>query len=592
MTGRNVFGFRGDAVMKVNRGVSVKLTGCAFVSSVMFGFALTAAPLLEPVVTVDCPAPGGWTFSVRTDEVSPGVRVARVKATAERPTPPPTFKAIVSFPQLDAEYVWNPNFGCSENLSPMPWWGSVFTVARTQPLRAWFNAHETNRLTVAVSELRREVKIGGGIKEEDFRIYSSYTFFAEAQEPMTGYETELRLDARAVPFSTAVREAGAWQAQKAGGRPAVPPCAAYDALYSTWYDFHKDVTAEAVEAECAEAARLGMKVVILDDGWQCDDIERSYASCGDWRVSARRFPDMRGHVARVHGLGLKYMVWFSMPFVGEQTEAFARLKGMFLRYNGGIKAWVLDPRFPAVRDYLRDVYLRCLRDWDIDGFKLDFVDQFALEGAVDPAVAEGYRGRDCRSIEAGVEKLLAEVTTALEAVKPGLLFEFRQSYTGPVIRKYGNMMRVADCPGSQLRNRVHMANLRLLCEGSSVHSDMLRWHPDETVVNAQRFVLSAIFGTVQYSVMLRESSPEMKAMIARWIRFADEHRQTLQHGAFRPHFPQLNYPVIEAESDRERIVVRYDPAVPFDLGSVTKPTIVIDAETGDVRSVVPSVRSP
>ena len=76
-----------------------------------------------------------------------------------------------------------------------------------------------------------------------------------------------------------------------------------------------------MEAECAEAARLGMKVVILDDGWQCDDIERSYASCGDWRVSARRFPDMRGHVARVHGLGLKYMVWFSMPFVGEKTAA-------------------------------------------------------------------------------------------------------------------------------------------------------------------------------------------------------------------------------------------------------------------------------
>ena len=167
-------------------------------------------------------------------------------------------------------------------------------------------------------------------------------------------------------------------------------------------------------------------------------------------------------------------------------------------------------------------------------------------------------------------------------VKPGLLFEFRQAYVGPVIRKYGNMVRVGDCPGSQLRNRVHIANMRLLCDGTSVHADMLRWHPDETPENAQRFILSSLFGTVQYSVMLREAKPETKAMIAKWIRFSDEHRETLLKGDFRPHFPHLNYPVIEAESAAERIVVIYDPAVKFDLGPVRKKTYVIDGLSGAI----------
>lgn len=545
---------------------------------------LVAAVMLNPTVEVKCEKPEGWTFDVKTVEAEPGVRIAKIRATSPKAALPPTFKAVVSFPQLDAEYAWNPNFGSGENLVFLPWWGNVFNVARTQPLRCWFNAQEENRLTLALSELRREVTTGGGLREEDFRLYPSFTFFTGAREPLREYETELRLDLRAVPFHQAVREAARWQSAKAGGKPAVPPEAAYEPLYSTWYNFHKDVTDAAIEAECAAAAKLGMKVVILDDGWQSDDIERSYQSCGDWRIAKRRFPDMRAHVARVQALGMKYMMWFAMPFVGEKTEAYGKLKGKFLRYDEHMRAWVIDPRFAECRAYLRDVYLRCLKDWNIDGFKLDFVDAFGMEGGVDPAAAEDYAGRDCRSIPEGVEKLLAEVTSALEAVKPGLLFEFRQAYVGPVIRKYGNMMRVGDCPGSQLRNRVHIANLRLLCDGSSVHADMLRWNADETPENAQRFILASLFGTVQYSVMLREAKPETKAMIAKWIAFSEKHRETLLKGAFRPHFPHFNYPVIEAESEAERIVVFYDPAVKFDLGVSTKPTIVINGLTGEIST--------
>ena len=146
-------------------------------------------------------------------------------------------------------------------------------------------------------------------------------------------------------------------------------------------------------------------------------------------------------------------------------------------------------------------------------------------------------------------------------------------------------MRVGDCPGSQLKNRVHIANLRLLCAGTSVHSDMLRWHSDETPENAQRFILNSLFGTIQYSMMLREATPETKAMIEKWIRFQNEHRETLLKGSFRPHFPHLNYPIIEAESDKERIVVVYDPAVKFDLGRVDKPTYVVNGQTGVIQEV-------
>ena len=545
---------------------------------------LMAAALLKPATTVTCDKPDGWRFVLAEREMEPGVKIVTVRGSSERATPVPKFTVEVAVPAIDCEIAWNPNFSCGENLVFLPWWGTVFNVARTQPIHAMLNRADENRLTLAVGELRRTVNLNPWFREADFSRHVSIVCFSEPSEPMTSYETEIRLDTRAVGFAKAVSDAARWQSARAGA-PAVPPEAAYDALYSTWYGFHTDLQDAAIEDECRRAAELGMKVVILDDGWMSDGIATDYSHCGDWIAAKTRFPDMAGHVRKVQSMGLKYMVWFSMPYVGEKTAAYAQFKDKMLRYVPHSRTWVLDPRFPEVRAYLRDVYLRCLREWNLDGFKLDFVDAFGLEGEVDPALAQNYAGRDCRAVPDGVEKLLKEVTEALLAEKPGLLFEFRQAYVGPVIRRYGNMMRVGDCPGSALRNRVHIANLRLLCEGSAVHSDMLRWNDGDTPENARWFILNSLFGVIQYSVVLGTASPEMKAMMKQWIDFAREHRDTLLKGTFRPHRPELNYPVIEAESDDERVVVVYDRSVKFDLSPVTKRTLVVDAEKGTVTEL-------
>ena len=547
---------------------------------VFAGFCAFSASL-KPMVRVSCEKPGDWRFETTERAGEPGVRLVTVRGVVPQASPVPRFTVDFEIPAIDCEFIWNPNFGCAENLAMLPWWGDVFNIARTQPVRTFFNRANENRFTLAVGELRRTVKFGGGFDERRFSRHTAVAFFDEPSEPLREYAVEFRLDTRAVPFAAAVRAAAAWQTALAGPA-AVPPAAAYDALYSTWYNFHKDVNAAKIEAECANAAKLGMKVVVLDDGWQCDDTEGGYASCGDWEISTTRFPDMRAHVAKVHEMGLKYVVWFSMPFVGENTKAYARFKGKMLRKIPGLGCWVLDPRFPEVRAHLRDIYLARLRAWDIDGFKLDFIDSFGMEGEVDPAVAQDYAGRDCRSIPDGVERLIKEVTSALEAEKRGLLFEFRQAYVGPEIRKYGNMMRVGDCPGSALRNRVHIANLRLLCEGSAVHADMLRWNDAATVQEAQWNILNCLFGVIQYSIVLEKASPEMRAMVKKWIAFADAHRETLLKGRITPHRPELNYPIIESESETERIVVVYDSSVRVNLAPTEKKTLVIDATTGTI----------
>jgi hypothetical protein len=63
----------------------------------------------------------------------------------------------------------------------------------------------------------------------------------------------------------------------------------------------------------------------------------------------------------VHALGMKYLLWYSVPFVGVHTKAFERFKDKFLsppKPDGKAQWFTLDPRFPDVREYLIDIYER------------------------------------------------------------------------------------------------------------------------------------------------------------------------------------------------------------------------------------------
>jgi alpha-galactosidase len=111
---------------------------------------------------------------------------------------------------------------------------------------------------------------------------------------------------------------------------------------------------------------------------------------------------------------------------------------------------------------------------------------------------------------------------------------------------------------------------------------MLRWNDGDTPEDARWYILNSIFGTVQYSVVLGKAPDAVKSEIAKWIAFADKHRAALLKGRIRPHRPELNYPVVESESDDERIVVIYDPTVAFDPGPIVKRTLVVDATSGAV----------
>ena len=128
---------------------------------------------------------------------------------------------------------------------------------------------------------------------------------------------------------------------------------------------------------------------------------------------------------------------------------------------------------------------------------------------------------------------------------------------------------------------MRIASLRLTSGSTAVHSDMIEWNLKETPENVGRAIINSIFGVVQYSAMLKDIPQEHLEVIKKWISFTSEHRETLLHSEFRPHHPELGYPVIEAESDTERIVAVYQDNVVVEAAPRGKRLYILNASDSE-----------
>jgi alpha-galactosidase len=111
---------------------------------------------------------------------------------------------------------------------------------------------------------------------------------------------------------------------------------------------------------------------------------------------------------------------------------------------------------------------------------------------------------------------------------------------------------------------------------------MIVWDRDETPEGAAQAILSSLYSVIQYSMVLADIREDHKAVIRHWISFARQHCDTLLKGKFRPHHPELGYPVVEAESETERIVTVYGIS-PLLTADGAKKTFIINAtDSGEI----------
>ncbi len=428
-------------------------------------------------------------------------------------------------------------------------------VSVDAPVVCVFGHDDTNVVTLACSDAINKMEMNALLREEDNHLYCHLSFFTERYPEIKTYSATIRVDTRNHHFSTALQDVSKWWETFEALTPSPVPALARAPLYSTWYQFHQSLDVEILYEECRIAREIGYELIILDDGWQTMDENRGYDYCGDWEPE--RIRDMAGFVANLHQIGMKVGLWFSVPFCGVHSKAYQRFKGKFLTEN---HRWapVFDPRYPEVRAYLINTYVNALRNYDLDAFKLDFIDDFQV---YPETVLTKENGRDYANVNAAVDRLMTDVMKALRAIKPNIAIEFRQKYIGPTLRKFGNMFRAFDCPNDAVSNRIRVTDVKLLCGNTAVHSDPQTWHSNEKVELAAFQVLNGFWGVPQMSVHLRHASEEHLNMIKFYTAYWKKHASILLDGQFTPSNPLANYSQLTSSKDGHAIIGIFDDKV-------------------------------
>ena len=456
-----------------------------------------------------------------------------------------------NMPYIEAFSLWNAQCGLIRNV--LPDWRPQHQVSTSRlacgiPIQSVISQCGDNVFTISVNDAKTPIEISSGTEEVNGSCLCRVSFFTIPIGKINEYKSQIIIDTRKIPFYKAISDA----AERMRGSEQFVPNDARLPMYSTWYNYHQNINDDELIKECKAAYELGMRTIIVDDGWQTENNGGGYAYCGDWRVCKSKIKDMAAFVGAVHDIGMKVMLWYSVPFIGKNSDIWAEFKGKYL--DNEENEWnCLDPRFPEVRQYLAGLYEKAALDWKLDGFKLDFIDSFELTEYSDKTGI----GRDFESLEDAIDCLLCDVVSRLKKINPDVLIEFRQNYIGPVVTKYGNMIRVGDCALDAFINRVGVLDLRMTSGKAAVHSDMITWNNNDTNESAAKQLIAVLFGVPQISVRLDEIKAEHYELLKFWLNFWLENREVLLDGKMKIYNPEANYSMAEAELNGKKICVCY-----------------------------------
>ena len=143
---------------------------------------------------------------------------------------------------------------------------------------------------------------------------------------------------------------------------------------NTYETLYMDVNERNVMELADQAADLGMELIVVDDGWfgrrDWDD-----TSIGDWKAHPDKFPHGLKPVSDyVHGLGLKFGLWFEPEMVNADSDLFREHPDWVLgdtayELSIGRHQYVLDLTRDEVRDHIVEALSTVIEGNDVDYVK-------------------------------------------------------------------------------------------------------------------------------------------------------------------------------------------------------------------------------
>ena len=458
----------------------------------------------------------------------------------------------------------------------IPWNMDVsFAGQRGMPFVTFFNMAGINKLSVGLTGCDCDNRFTGRMNQETGRYDVTWEIAAPEAVP----DFRFWFDACPRPWQ---QEIALWRGQLPGiggefSRDVWKP------VFCTWYAVHGAVTQAWCAKTAAKAAELGFGTFILDDGWCYPDMKRVcpaaigswYEKIGDWQFDPVKFPDFRSHLEEVHKLGMKYMVWVAPYLLGLKSamhEKLMKIPGAVI--PGALEGYEkLDPGNAAAAAPILDLMEKLMTDWELDGLKVDFLDQ------IHPDVSAPHAEACCAFTE--------ELSRRIRKHNFNAMIEFRQSYAVPRMLRCGTQFRAGDAPFDFMLNLRRIAHIRLaLGDGVPVHADPACWPADELPVNISRHFIAMMAGVPMLSVELSALSPEAEAICRFWIGFYNENAEWLRQAHWEFDYSGGQLGSVTGSAGDQQLVIAIDPCrVP----TLTKPGFLLNLSNAPLKTPGASV---
>ncbi len=161
--------------------------------------------------------------------------------------------------------------------------------------------------------------------------------------------------------------------QKKGLKINPAPETSYEPVWCAW-GYERNFTVDQILNTLPKVKELGLKWVVLDDGWQTSE--------GDWYLNPEKFPngdaDMKALVDKIHAAGFKAKLWWAPLAVDPGTDLIKQHPDMLLINKDGkyqdISWWdsyYLCPAYKPTLEYTKKLVEKFIGEWGFDGLKID-----------------------------------------------------------------------------------------------------------------------------------------------------------------------------------------------------------------------------
>lgn len=169
-------------------------------------------------------------------------------------------------------------------------------------------------------------------------------------------------------------------------RTTAPPLMGWWSWTASYFGLNQGAALTNAEWEAEHLKQYGYNMVHIDEGYQ-------YARGEYTTANATLFPGGMGPLEHtIHGLGLTPGIWTAPFEVSERSWVYEHHPDWLVKNGEGKpipaghvvdrkdQLYMLDTTNPGAQAYLRETYSTMAQEWGIHYFKLDFMDDSAIEG--------------------------------------------------------------------------------------------------------------------------------------------------------------------------------------------------------------------